>query len=182
MFCYQCEQTARGTGCVSIGVCGKDPQVSALQDLLVYEVEGLAFYANTLIERSEVIEPAVDLFTIEALFTTLTNVNFDPGRFTAYLRHAAACKMALRAAASVIEGPVPPAAVYTLPQGDDAIETDVRVVNIRPNALTDPDLQSLQDTVLYGLKGMAAYATTLMCSATATRPSPSSSTSAWLRC
>ena len=66
--------------------------------------------------------------------------------------------MALRAAASVIEGPVPPAAVYTLPQGDDAIETDARVVNIRPNALTDPDLQSLQDTVLYGLKGMAAYA------------------------
>ncbi len=158
MFCYQCEQTARGTGCTVLGTCGKDARVSALQDLLVYELEGIGFWANALIERGEVIEPAVDFFTIDALFTTLTNVNFDPARFIAYLRQAAACKMALRAAVGVINGPIPAAAIYTLPQTAEAIEADAFSINIRPNAEANPDVQSLQDTALYGLKGMAAYA------------------------
>jgi hydroxylamine reductase (hybrid-cluster protein) len=82
MFCYQCVQTAKGTGCTAHGVCGKDPETAALQDLLVHALKGIAWYAHRagqLGARSH----DVDLFTIEALFTMVTNVNFDPARVQA---------------------------------------------------------------------------------------------------
>ena len=77
MFCYQCEQTTNGTGCVEIGVCGKDPRTAALQDLLVHAAKGVSIYAHraaTLGKR----DPEVDRFVLEALFATVTNVDFDP--------------------------------------------------------------------------------------------------------
>ncbi len=77
MFCYQCEQTAKGQGCTKIGVCGKQPDVAALQDLLTYLLKGLSQVA-TEGRRVGVTDRQVDVFTCEALFTTLTNVNFDP--------------------------------------------------------------------------------------------------------
>ena len=79
MFCYQCEQTAKGEGCTIAGVCGKQPDVAALQDLLIHALKGLALYAVEG-RKAGVNEREVNVFTCEALFATLTNVNFDPDR------------------------------------------------------------------------------------------------------
>ena len=79
MFCYQCEQTAKGTGCVKIGVCGKQPDVAALQDLLIYALKGLSQVALAAREKG-INERKVNVFICEAIFSTLTNVNFDPQR------------------------------------------------------------------------------------------------------
>ncbi|MFH1616823.1 MAG: hydroxylamine reductase [Planctomycetota bacterium] len=80
MFCYQCEQTAQGTGCTKIGVCGKDPDIQSLQDILVFGLKGIAAYAYHARELGKRDEQ-VDAFMDEALFSTLTNVDFDPGRY-----------------------------------------------------------------------------------------------------
>jgi hydroxylamine reductase len=158
MFCYQCEQTFRGTGCVDQGVCGKDSVVAALQDLLVYQLEGTAFYAAQLIARGEAIDAESSLFAIEALFSTLTNVNFNQQDFIAILRRSQEVKAALRTRVGKPAGAPPLAALYALPTSAAAIQADADRVNIRPYAGKDIDIQSLKDTLLFGLKGMAAYA------------------------
>ena len=88
MFCYQCEQTARGSGCVALGMCGKDSAVSGLQDLLVYQLEGLSFHADRLVKSGT--EPCDELasFVIESIFATLTNVNFDAQWFIDMLKRS----------------------------------------------------------------------------------------------
>jgi hydroxylamine reductase len=88
MFCYQCEQTAKGTGCTAGGVCGKDPGTAALQDLLVYAVKDISRYAQRAYQLGKR-DRDVDVFMVKALFTTLTNVNLDPNRFKQLLRQAA---------------------------------------------------------------------------------------------
>ena len=80
MFCYQCEQTSKGEGCTKIGVCGKQPEVAALQDLLIYTVKGLS-QAAVAAEKAGVVDDSINRFTCEAIFSTLTNVDFDPDRF-----------------------------------------------------------------------------------------------------
>ena len=85
MFCFQCEQTARGEGCTKVGVCGKQPDVAALQDLLIYTVKGLSLAALAA-GKVGIVNPSVDQFTFEAIFSTLTNVDFDPQRFDALIR------------------------------------------------------------------------------------------------
>ena len=87
MFCYQCEQTAKGTGCTTFGVCGKDAETAVLQDLLVHATKGLAMYAHRA-RQSDAIDREIDVFTLEALFSTVTNVNFDPQRLADLLRKA----------------------------------------------------------------------------------------------
>ena len=94
MFCYQCEQTAKGEGCTKIGVCGKQPDVAALQDLLVYGLEELAFLAVEG-RKVGVNDHGVNVFTVEALFSTLTNVDFDPQRFQQYINQCVALRDAL---------------------------------------------------------------------------------------
>jgi hydroxylamine reductase len=79
MFCYQCEQAAGGTGCTRIRICGKDPQVAALQDLLIHALKGLAVYGHRG-RRLGVKDEGADRFVIEGLFSTVTNVDFDPER------------------------------------------------------------------------------------------------------
>ncbi|MFO7625755.1 MAG: hypothetical protein R6V62_00690 [Candidatus Fermentibacteraceae bacterium] len=79
MFCYQCEQTAKGSGCTVQGVCGKDSPTAALQDLLLHVTKGLGVYAHRARELGST-DPGVNAVTSEALFTTITNVNFHPGR------------------------------------------------------------------------------------------------------
>jgi hydroxylamine reductase len=85
MFCYQCEQTAKGTGCTIAGVCGKSADVANLQDLLVYMLRGLS---QLSIEASKagIRDEKIDVFTCEALFATLTNTNFDPESIAEYIR------------------------------------------------------------------------------------------------
>ena len=80
MFCNQCEQVSKGGGCIKIGTCGKKPDVAALQDLLVHALKGLSLYAVEG-RKIGIADAEVDEFTVSALFSTLTNVNFDPERF-----------------------------------------------------------------------------------------------------
>src|SRR5512145_100167 len=91
MFCYQCEQTAGGRGCEKQGVCGKDATTAALQDLLLHAAKGISQYAARARQMGTKI-PDADLFVTEALFTTVTNVNFDPERIESLIRKAAAVK------------------------------------------------------------------------------------------
>ena len=95
MFCYQCEQTARSTGCTASGVCGKDPETAALQDLLVYLAKGVSQYASKL-RGSGVKTPKADRFVIKALFTTVTNVNFDAETVAEVIRTGVAIRKELR--------------------------------------------------------------------------------------
>ena len=165
MFCYQCEQTVKGAGCTTFGVCGKDPETSALQDLLVSVAEGISQYAHHA-RKLGVIDHAADLYVIEALFTTVTNVNFDPKRLEGILRKGAKIKDSIRkqyeeackakgAAAEVLKGPAQwaPAADLQglIKQGED-ISTEKRA------AALGADVAGTQDLILLGLKGTAAYA------------------------
>lgn len=151
MFCYQCEQALHGTGCVRVGVCGKDPQVDALQDLLVYELEGLALQAVAVLDRGETIPSDIDRLVMEALFATLTNVNFDGADIIDLIQDVTAARRTLRE----MYGLHPAADLHT---NEEAIRAAAAKVDIRPQAETAVDIQSLKDTLLYGLKGMAAYA------------------------
>jgi len=160
MFCYQCEQTVKGEACTVSGVCGKDPVVAALQDLLIENLTGIAFYAHKL-HALGVDTPAADTTIIEGLFTTVTNVNFDPERMREIILKSQTVKENVRAVyvaatdadttplhmgaalvpAETVEGMVKQAAkfVLTLEQRND-------------------DVTSLRSLILFGLKGMAAYA------------------------
>jgi hydroxylamine reductase len=88
VLCFQCEQTRNGTGCTTVGVCGKDTTSAALQDLLIYTTEGISMYAHRA-RQLGARDPTVDRFVAEALFSTVTNVNFDPARLQALLQKAA---------------------------------------------------------------------------------------------
>lgn len=160
MFCYQCEQTAKGTGCTKIGVCGKQPDVAALQDLLVYAMKGLSQYAVEA-RKAGIIDNAMNVFTVKALFSTLTNVDFDPARFVKLVndcvKYREAIKAKLKVAGKTVEftdgtATFNPAAdlVGMVKQGEDA--------GIKSYPEINPDIDSLQQTMIYGLKGVAAYA------------------------
>ena len=158
MFCNQCEQAASGTGCTKVGVCGKDPQVSALQDLLVYSLKGLSLYASAARQQGTR-NDEVDRFTVKALFSTLTNVDFDPLRFQELITKSVALREQLKAQVPSLSVPAHPSASFR-PMGtiDGLVEQGVQVEEKVPDGAIDPNIQSLQDILLYGLKGVAAYA------------------------
>ena len=164
MFCYQCEQTAKGTGCTAQGVCGKDSDVAALQDLLVHMAKGIAQYAHRA-ARLDARDGAVDLAVIEALFTTVTNVNFDAQRLADLIRGAAAVRdrarelyaSAAERAGSEVEVPAG-AATHPLPADLDAMFAAGRALSLSGKLEAQgADVTGLQELTLYGLKGSAAY-------------------------
>jgi len=160
MFCNQCEQTAKGQGCDKVGVCGKQPEVAALQDLLVHAVKGLALFAEEGRKRG-IVEPETDAFVFEALFSTLTNVNFDPERFPPLIRRTVELreKLKARVAAAGGKADVQSAPAVFQPAGSLAgMVGQGEKVGLRADPTRDPDIQSLQEILLYGLKGVAAYA------------------------
>ena len=165
MFCYQCEQTAQGTGCTNFGVCGKDPESATLQDLLVHACKGISMYAHRAGQLGAG-DRAVDVFVIEALFSTMTNVNFDPQRLRGLLSRAAtirdkARKLYADAAAKAgkkaeeLSGP----ATWQPAKTPEALLQQGREVGVagRRQGLGD-DVAGLLELALYGLKGAAAYA------------------------
>jgi hydroxylamine reductase len=158
MFCYQCEQTALGTGCTEFGVCGKEADVAVLQDLVIYQLEGIAVYAQAALDQGVSLPSELHRLTIDGLFATLTNVNFDRSYFIDLLRQSQSYKMSLRERVTVPVGDLPAAALFDLPIREDDILEAASSIDIRPQAQSSPDVQSLKDTLLYGLKGMAAYA------------------------
>ncbi len=162
MFCYQCEQAAGGTGCTKIGVCGKTPEVAALQNLIVYGLQGMAFWANQARAKGAV-DPAIDLHLIEALFTTVTNVDFDPDSCAAVAQKTVKMRDVARALfekanGGPFAGKVPEAAGnWALP----AVREEQVALGKAKGVKTynsDPDVNSVQNILLYGCKGMAAYA------------------------
>ncbi len=158
MFCYQCEQTARGEGCTRMGVCGKDPEVSALQDLLIHHLKGIGFYAQRALEQGLDIGERPGRFVAEGLFSTITNVDFDPGRFEDLLREAAEVKGHLRGMMQADSCGVPAAAGDCLPGSLQEMVAEGRAVVTSAENEVPEDIQSLRATLLFGLKGMAAYA------------------------
>jgi hydroxylamine reductase len=160
MFCNQCEQTAQGTGCTKYGVCGKNPQVAALQDLLTYAVRGLAQVAVAG-RAAGVTDAEVNRFTAKAVFSTLTNVDFDPARFDALIRETVTLREALQQKVAAAGGPATyadPAASYQ-PAADLAgLEAQGNEVRLPIDWDADDDIKSLQEITLYGLRGAAAYA------------------------
>jgi hydroxylamine reductase len=165
MYCYQCEQTAKGTGCASFGVCGKDPQTAALQDLLIYAVKDIARYAHRAGELGAR-DRAVDVFVVKMLFTTLTNVNFDPQRFQEWMTEAAAMKERAKKvyeAAAKKAGKSPeklecPVAWW---QGRDVAGMVAKGLEVGIQKRIDSlgsTVAGVQELIAYGLKGAAAYA------------------------
>ena len=160
MFCNQCEQTAKGTGCSVIGVCGKNEEVADLQDLLVHAMQGLALYAQEG-RRLGIVDDATDHFTYEAIFSTLTNVDFDPERFVALIKRAVELREAMKAKVAAAGGKsdCSEAAASFIPAGSVAdLVAQGKALNLVENLDTDENVRSLKQTVLYGLKGIAAYA------------------------
>jgi hydroxylamine reductase len=160
MFCYQCEQTYKGEGCTKLGVCGKEPEVAILQDLLVYSLKGLAQVAVEG-RKVGVNEKTVNVFTVQALFSTLTNVDFDPERFVKFIHRATEIredlKKKVQAAggnANFSEGP----AIFKPGKNLNELIAQGEKVGLKSNPSINPDILSLQHTLLFGLKGVAAYA------------------------
>jgi len=177
MFCYQCEQTAKGTGCTAHGVCGKDPETAVLQDLLVYAVKDISRYAHRAYELG-VRDRDIDVFIVKALFSTLTNVNFDPQRFQQFIKQAAQIKKkaqnlyeeAVKKAGGAPESlscPVAwwentdPATPKATPAASDLAELIRKGKSVTIQNRIDKlgeDVTGLQELITYGLKGAAAYA------------------------
>ncbi|SHH72766.1 hydroxylamine reductase [Caloranaerobacter azorensis DSM 13643] len=158
MFCYQCEQTAGGKGCVKMGVCGKDPEVAALQDLLIYLLKGIGFYGQKILEKGKKIDKETHKFVMDAMFATLTNVNFDAERFVEYINKAYKIKENLKELAGNIEENIPDAANYKIPSTKEEMIDDAKKVGVMADEDLDQDIRSLRELLIYGLKGMAAYA------------------------
>ncbi|MEA3230408.1 MAG: hydroxylamine reductase [Thermodesulfobacteriota bacterium] len=160
MFCFQCEQTTKGEGCTKIGVCGKQPDVAALQDLLIYAQKGLSLVAVEG-RKAKVADPSVDKFTNEAIFSTLTNVDFDPDRFVALINEAVQLREALKGKVRAGGGKADfsvEAANFTPAESMDAMVAQGEKVAINADPDMDPDILGLRELLIYGLKGLAAYA------------------------
>jgi len=159
MFCYQCEQTARGTGCTLGGVCGKSPEVAALQDLLVHSIKGLSLVAVEA-RRHGLRDDEVDRFTFDALFSTLTNVNFDPERLVGLVRRSVDLREALKSRARKAggRGEYPEAANFQPQKTREGMVKQGKAVGVKSNPREDADVHSLRQIITYGMKGIAAYA------------------------
>jgi hydroxylamine reductase len=160
MFCNQCEQTVKGTGCEKVGVCGKGGDVADLQDLLVHATQGLALFAAEGRKRG-VVDEAADLFTLEAIFSTLTNVDFDPARFQALINRAVALRESVKAKVAAAGGRTDfaePAATFAPAATVDGLAAQGAALHFIPSLDADENIRSLKQTLLYGLKGIAAYA------------------------
>jgi len=165
MFCYQCEQTAKGTGCTKMGVCGKDPETATLQDLLIYTCKAISMYAHRA-RQIGAADHEMDIFIVEALFSTVTNVNFDPAKLEELLAKGnnllvKARKLYTDACQSKQTEPeeLTDIAQWSLKTDRGGLLRQGSGVGIAQWAEElGPDVSGLQELVVYGLKGVAAYA------------------------
>jgi hydroxylamine reductase len=160
MFCNQCEQTAKGTGCIKIGVCGKSDEVAALQDLLTYAVQGLSLVA---VEGRKVglVDNGIDRFSLQAIFACLTNVDFDPLRFQQWINKTVELRDSLKAKVNAAGGNIEfpaPAASFSPAATIDGLAAQGRDLDFMNKLDDNEDLRSLKQITVYGLRGLAAYA------------------------
>jgi len=160
MFCYQCEQTAKGEGCTKLGVCGKEPEVAALQDLLIYALMGLSQYA-TEGRKVGVNDRDLNVFTVKSMFSTLTNVNFDSDRFVESINQTVEkreqLKDKVKSAGGKVDFAEGPATFRPATDFDELVQQG-EAVGLKSYPGDDPNILSLKHTLLFGLKGVCAYA------------------------
>lgn len=156
MFCYQCEQTANGKGCTKQGVCGKTPEVANLQDLLIFQLKGISCYGDILLKKGMRPEKHVVSFVENCLFTTLTNVNFDPEVHVKLLQEAQKIKDELRQQTGGT-GTENIYMAYRLPETKSEMLRTSQIAGIMYDQNLDEDIRSLRQLVIYGLKGISAY-------------------------
>ncbi len=155
MYCYQCEQTAKGEGCSKVGVCGKQPDVAALQDLLIHISSELSYLAANG-RKVGIIDSGIDAFSLGALFATLTNVDFDPERFVTLIRKAAQLRDELKAKVAKAGGEAAFPAGYDeiVPAATtDGLVAQGESVGLKSRPDINPDILSLQHILLFGVKG-----------------------------
>lgn len=158
MFCWQCEQTAQGTGCSTFGVCGKSPQVANLQDLLIYALRGLS---QVVLEARKIgiKDEQVDSLISEAAFATLTNVNFDPDNITRYLQLTIEAREALKKKIADAGGTTEfsEAANLVLEKSLEDLVSQGKKYGVQAGSSISPDLRGLHWLLIYGIKGVSAY-------------------------
>jgi len=166
MFCRQCEQTAKGKGCDNLGICGKNPEVSGLQDLLVHALKGVAIYGQKALELG-IRDKNADRVLIEGLFTTVTNVNFDGERIRELILKAYDAKESLKKRfleayeqknQKPFDETLSDTADWTPAYNLEDLKKQAAAAGILSDAIIKEDIRSLRELLLYGLKGTAAYA------------------------
>ena len=166
MFCYQCQETAKGTGCTSIGVCGKDAETSGLQDLLLHTEKGVAAYSSVFRKNGkakELLEEKVNRYLINSLFITITNANFDDDAILDEIKAGLKLREELKALATDEEKKE--AEKYGADLVNWYYESDEDLIKFSENQSVvgvlrteNEDVRSLRELIMYGLKGLAAYA------------------------
>ncbi len=166
MFCYQCQETAQGTGCTSIGVCGKTSTTSGLQDLLIYADKGVAAISSVLRKNgkaTEIIKNRVNRYLVNSLFITITNANFDDNHILDEVRVGLKLRDELKALATADE--LKEAEKYGADLVNWHLETDEDLIKFSEDQSVvgilrteNEDVRSLRELAIYGLKGMSAYA------------------------
>jgi hydroxylamine reductase len=157
MFCFQCQEAAKGTGCTIAGVCGKKDDVANLQDLLIFVAKGISICANSGREKNITI-PEADKYVFEALFTTITNANFDKDAIVEKIKEGFNVR-ALSIAKLSANGISLPENVHssvTWKDSEDKFEAKGEKVGVL--SIENEDIRSLKELLIYGIKGMAAYA------------------------
>ena len=155
MFCFQCQETAKGTGCTVKGVCGKMSSTSAMMDMLLFSVRGIAIVANTLRNGHRKIDEKINLFIVDALCTTITNANFDDQRIIRLIRKGMELRNELINQALQAGIPLPETDELQWQGTEEEYTAKASQVGVLRE--TDENLRSLKELTLYGLKGMAAY-------------------------
>ncbi len=152
MFCYQCQEAAKNTGCTIKGVCGKNETTSGLQDLLIYNLKGIALYGERLYKKGK-LDNATGRFVAEALFSTITNANFDDSRFISLINKAQNIKRSLK---DMVSFPAPQHECATWFSENES-DYFFKSKEIGVLSTENEDIRSLRELIIYGLKGMAAY-------------------------
>jgi len=152
MFCYQCQEAAKGTGCTVQGICGKNPETAGLQDLLLYTAKGVSIVREEA-KKHGYDTSAADLYVMESLFITITNANFDDIKISEKIKLGFKIREALKSqVSSIIEWP----AIANFTAADNEFQAKARVIGIL--STENEDVRSLRELLTYGVKGMAAYA------------------------
>ena len=152
MFCYQCQETAKGTGCTMSGVCGKSPEVAAVQDLLVFVSKGLSAITTQLRAEGKKVPAEVNHLVTLNLFITITNANFDKEAIVKKIKQSLEVKKQLLAQVEN-QAALPEAAFW------DGAETEFeeKAASVGVLATANEDIRSLRELIIYGLKGLSAY-------------------------
>ena len=156
MFCYQCQETARGTGCTMVGVCGKKPDVAGMQDLLLYVTKGLSCVTTKLREEGKTVSRDVNHLVTANLFTTITNANFDKTAIVAKIKDTLSVKEGLLSKVSNKSG-LPDAALWNGAEAEFEAKTASDRVGVL--ATKDEDVRSLRELITYAFPLMSKRCT-----------------------